>query len=110
MAVEGDSLLEPRLKLRILRSYLVRHDAEGCAAVDRFEAVEDGAQKGFIACRISHVVDREDDDRLDPRFTHPLRRYQSGEAKTGFVGIHNQRYRAVRRCGVFAVSIGWTDE
>jgi hypothetical protein len=70
---QRQAFLEPRLQLRVGRGQAVDHDADGRAAIDLFQAIQDWAEELFVGLRIAHVVDGEDDDGFDPGFADPLR-------------------------------------
>ena len=78
---ERKALLEPRLEPRVVGLDRAGHDADRGAAVDRLEAVEDRAEERLVPGRVAHVVDRQDDHRVDPVLADPLRGRQLGEVE-----------------------------
>src|SRR5205807_1981673 len=55
------------------------HDAYRGSAINRLQATEDGSKEGFVFLGFAHVVDSENDDRLDVVLRDPLRRRQTRE-------------------------------
>ena len=74
VAFEAQSLLQPRLKLRIVGLDRVGHDADRRAAVDLLESLQDRPQIRLVLGRVAHVVDGQHDHALDAFRTNPLRR------------------------------------
>ena len=78
--LDAQPFLEPGLQLRVVRVDPAGHDADRGAAVDLLQPVEDRPQVRLVLGSWSaHVVDRQDDDRLDALLADPLRRDQLGE-------------------------------
>ena len=66
---------------------MTSHDADGGPAVDALQAAEDGAQERLPFSGSVHVVDAQDDHRLDAVLADPLRRDQLGETAVYVVRI-----------------------
>ena len=85
---ERETFGEPGLELRgVVGGDEVREDADGGAAVDLLQAIEDRAEEGLVFLRVAHVVDGEDDDGLDARLADPLRRDEFREIAVRVEGI-----------------------
>ena len=84
---QAQSFLQPLLQVWILRIDLTGHDAHRRAAVDAFQAIENRPQEGFPFLVPAHVVNGENDDRLDSFFADPLRRHQLGKGARNVIGI-----------------------
>lgn len=76
MTFEAQALTKPALQLRVVRLHIARHDADGSAAVDLLESIQNGSKVCFVLRGISHVVDGEHNDSVNAFFAHPLRRYE----------------------------------
>ena len=76
---EADSFIQKLLELRICRIHLAGHDADRRAAIDLLEAGNRGAEEFLVAGGFAHVIDGDDDHRIDTFFPHPLRRNQLRE-------------------------------
>src|SRR5262245_56127333 len=87
VALQAQALLEPGLKLRVLRVHGAGHDADRSAAVDLLQSAQDRPQEGLVLLRVLHVVDAEDDNGLDVLIANPHRRRQLGEGVRRVVGI-----------------------
>ena len=69
---QAQSFLQPLLQVWILRIDLTGHDAHRRAAVDAFQAIENRPQEGFPFLVPAHVVNGENDDRLNSFFADCL--------------------------------------
>ncbi len=71
---EAQAFTKPALQLRVVRLHIARHDADGSAAVDLLESIQNGSKVCFVLRRISHVVNGKHDDGFNGFFADPLRR------------------------------------
>src|SRR5678815_2525999 len=81
--LEREPFAQPRLKLGVVGLDVAGHDADRRTPIDLLQPLEDRSKERLVLRRASevgftaHVVDREDDDGIHARFTHPLRREES---------------------------------
>ena len=74
MTFEAQAFPEPALQLRVVRLHIARHDADGSAAVNLLESIQNGSKVCFVLRGISHVVNGKHDDGFNAFFADPLRR------------------------------------
>ena len=79
MDFEGQAFRKPLLILRLLGIQLVAKNADGRAAINLFEALQNRAKKSFVRRGRPHVIHGENDDGFNARFANPLRRGETGE-------------------------------
>ena len=85
---DREALIQPLLKLRIISRNLIGHDADRSSPIDFFQAIQNWSEISFVAPGISHIVDCEDDDRLNALLSRPLRRGESGKISVNVVRVN----------------------
>ena len=85
--LQAESLIQPLLQMRMLGIDIAGHDADRRSAIDLLEPIQNRPQKSFPLFVAAHVVDRQNDDGLDPILAHPLRGDQLREIAVNIIWI-----------------------
>jgi hypothetical protein len=85
--LDGQSFLQPRLGLGVIRFEGISHDADGCPPVDFLQALENGAEERLVLFGSAHIVYAQCYHGFYPLLAHPLWRSQFREIEMWVKGI-----------------------
>src|SRR5262249_13634990 len=87
VAFEAEPFLEPLLQVRVVRLDAASHDADRGRPVKLLHPVDDRPEERLPLLVPAHVVDGEDDNRVDTRLADPLGGDEFGEGAMGVPGV-----------------------